>query len=80
MPPAFDVAFADPPYDSPLARQLAERWLTAPFATIFGLEHAANAPMPPYPGGRTPDRRTYGITALTFYRTDDLDPQTEEQS
>lgn len=75
----FDVAFADPPYDSPLARQLAERWLTAPFATIFGLEHAANAAMPPYPGGRAPDRRTYGITALTFYRMDDLDPQTEEQ-
>jgi 16S rRNA (guanine966-N2)-methyltransferase len=76
----FDVAFADPPYDSGLATALAERWLRAPFATIFGLEHAANRPLPPYPDGRAPDRRTYGITALTFYRTDHLDPQTEEQS
>lgn len=66
-PPDFDLAFADPPYDSGLAVALAERWLREPFATIFGLEHPANAAMPAYGSGAPPDRRAYGITALTFY-------------
>lgn len=69
-PPTFDVAFADPPYDSSLALDLATRWLRAPFATIFGVEHAAGTQLPPYADGTAPDRRTYGITALTFYHRD----------
>jgi len=67
-PAPWDLAFADPPYDSDLAQRLAERWLHAPFAAIFGVEHAASLVLPVPAAGA--DRRQYGITALTFYRTD----------
>src|SRR3954471_22614052 len=40
-PSAYDVAFADPPYDLGLAAQVAEQWLSTPFAPIFGVEHRA---------------------------------------
>ena len=65
----WDVAFADPPYGQGIALALAERWLRAPFATIFGVEHEAGLTLPPGPGGAATDRRAYGITAITFYRT-----------
>ena len=61
--PPYDLAFADPPYRSGVATMLAERWLSAPFAAILGIEHAATDPLPA--GG---DRRVYGSTALTFFR------------
>lgn len=60
---AFDIAFADPPYDSDIAVQLAEQWLKVPFAHIMGIEHPASLTLP---GGA--DRRRYGITAITFFR------------
>ncbi|NUP56351.1 MAG: methyltransferase [Gemmatimonadaceae bacterium] len=65
-PAAYDVAFADPPYDLGLAAQVAERWLATPFADLLGVEHRASEKMPE--GG---DMRRYGDTAITFYRTDD---------
>ncbi len=64
LPPgAYDIAFADPPYDSTTAQQLAEAWLAVPFAHVLGIEHGANVQLP---GGA--DRRRYGITAITFFR------------
>lgn len=60
----YDVAFADPPYDSGLAAQLMERWLDVPFAAVFGVEHSSEMPLAA--GGET---RRYGTTALTFFRT-----------
>ena len=60
---AYDIAFADPPYESRTAQELAEAWLAVPFAHILGIEHGANVQLP---GGA--DRRRYGITAITFYR------------
>jgi 16S rRNA (guanine966-N2)-methyltransferase len=60
---AYDVAFADPPYDLGLAAEVAERWLAVPFADILGVEHRAFESMPE--GG---DRRRYGGTAITIYR------------
>jgi 16S rRNA (guanine966-N2)-methyltransferase len=62
----FDVAFADPPYDKGLATAVAERWLTTPFADLLGIEHRRDETLPA--GG---DRRTYGGTAITFYRVAD---------
>jgi 16S rRNA (guanine966-N2)-methyltransferase len=59
---AYDVAFADPPYDQGLAAQVAERWLVTPFAGLLGVEHRAFEPMPE--GG---EKRRYGDTAVTFY-------------
>ena len=61
---AYDVAFADPPYDKGLSVTVAEQWLAAPFADILGIEHGAFESMPD--GG---ERRRYGSSAITFYRT-----------
>jgi 16S rRNA (guanine966-N2)-methyltransferase len=58
------IAFADPPYRLGLAARLASLWLAAPFSTILGVEHEATETLPE--GG---DRRRYGDTALTIYRT-----------
>ena len=62
---AYDVAFADPPYDGGLAAQVAECWLAVPFAEMLGIEHRAFEKMPA--GG---ERRKYGGTAITFYRVE----------
>jgi 16S rRNA (guanine966-N2)-methyltransferase len=63
-PNEFDVAFADPPYRLGLAEQLAAQWLAMPFARVLGIEHEKSVHLPE-PG----DRRTYGDTVLTFYRS-----------
>jgi 16S rRNA (guanine966-N2)-methyltransferase len=60
---AYDIAFADPPYGLNLAARVAERWVDVPFASVLGVEHGAKEAMPE--GG---DMRTYGDTAITFYR------------
>ena len=61
---AYEVCFADPPYRQGLASRLAGLWLDAPFSTIFGVEHESKEELP---GGG--DRRRYGDTAITIYRT-----------
>jgi 16S rRNA (guanine966-N2)-methyltransferase len=66
--PKWDLAFADPPYRQGIAEALATRWLAAPFATIFGVEHESFITLPSPETGPPPDRRVYGETALTFYR------------
>ena len=63
-PAEFDVAFADPPYAMGLATEIARTWLEVPFARILGIEHE-KAVVLPEPG----DRRSYGDTVVTFYRT-----------
>ena len=60
---AYDIAFADPPYDSDTAVQLAEQWMRVPFAHVLGIEHRSQVQLP---GGA--DRRRYGLTAITFFR------------
>ena len=62
-PHAYDVAFADPPYDLGVAAQVAEHWLATPFADLLGVEHRAFEKLPD--GGET---RRYGGTAITLYR------------
>lgn len=60
---AYDVAFADPPYDFGFATALAERWIASPFAAILGIEHRLNEHLP-----GDGERRKYGTTVITFYR------------
>jgi 16S rRNA (guanine966-N2)-methyltransferase len=60
---AYDVAFADPPYDLGLAPALAERWLAIPFASLLGIEHRRGEHLP-----GDGERRQYGQTAITFFR------------
>jgi 16S rRNA (guanine966-N2)-methyltransferase len=62
---AYDVAFADPPYDLGMATAIAERWLAVPFASVLGIEHRRGEKLP-----GDGDRRHYGQTAITFYRRD----------
>jgi 16S rRNA (guanine966-N2)-methyltransferase len=64
-PHAYDVAFADPPYDHDQAAKLAEHWLACPFADVLGIEHRSRDTLP-----GNGDRRRYGNTAITFYWTD----------
>lgn len=74
-PQAYDVAFADPPYESGLAQRVAEIWLATPFAAIFGVEHGAHERMPA--GGET---RTYGATGITLFRATDTSRDTVPSS
>ncbi len=60
---SYDIAFADPPYRQGLASAVAERWLSAPFSRILGVEHESTERLPP--GG---ELRRYGTTGITFYR------------
>jgi 16S rRNA (guanine966-N2)-methyltransferase len=66
-PGRFDVAFADPPYGQSLATKIAELWLKHPFATVVGIEHHRDERLPD-----AGDRRRYGDTVITFYRTEAL--------
>jgi len=61
-PHAFDVAFADPPYDLQMATKLARAWLAKPFASIIGIEHRDDEVLP-----GDGDRRRYGDTVITFF-------------
>lgn len=63
-PHAYDVAFADPPYDLGIATKIAERWLESPFADVLGIEHRFNETLP-----GEGERRKYGGTIITFYRS-----------
>jgi 16S rRNA (guanine966-N2)-methyltransferase len=62
---AYDIAFADPPYDLGMASAIAERWLAVPFASVLGIEHRRDEALP-----GDGERRKYGQTAITFYRRD----------
>jgi len=62
---AYDVAFADPPYNLGMAPRLATWWLRVPFADVIGIEHDVHEALPE--GGQM---RTYGDTAVTIYRVE----------
>ena len=59
-PGAFDLAFADPPYDADHATRLVALFRRTPFARILSVEHRADES----PGGD--QMRRYGDTAITF--------------
>jgi 16S rRNA (guanine966-N2)-methyltransferase len=59
----FDVAFADPPYESGADLKLAQHWLDKPFSRVLAIEHSSRTQLP-----EGNDRREYGTTAITFYR------------
>jgi 16S rRNA (guanine966-N2)-methyltransferase len=60
---AFDIAFADPPYDTDDAARVVRAFEHVPFAGLLCMEHNARTPLPSGAGVRT---RRYGDTALTF--------------
>jgi 16S rRNA (guanine966-N2)-methyltransferase len=63
---AYDLTFADPPYDGGFAPILAGIWLETRFSSILSIEHKAGEKMP-----HANDTRRYGTSAITFYRTEE---------
>ena len=60
---AYDVAFADPPYESRVLDRVLATWREWRFARVLAVEHAASHVL----AGRG-TRRTFGDTAVTVYR------------
>jgi 16S rRNA (guanine966-N2)-methyltransferase len=59
---AYDICFADPPYESRMLDRLIEIWLQTPFAVTLSVEHAVDHELPA--GGK---RRVFEDTAVTVY-------------
>lgn len=57
---AYDVAFADPPYDTDYPERLIRSFRSKPFARLLGIEHSAAARLD------GDDMRLYGDAAITF--------------
>jgi 16S rRNA (guanine966-N2)-methyltransferase len=62
-PDSYDVALADPPYESRLLDRIIDTWRARGFSRILAVEHARTHELPP--GAR---RRTFGDTAISIYR------------
>lgn len=62
-PGSYDLAFADPPYESRMLDPVIESWRASHFAAVLAVEHAATHGLPA--GGRT--RMSEG-SAVTIYR------------
>ena len=67
-PFAFDLAFADPPYDRDHAAMLLRLYHTRPFARELWVEHRSAEELPDIPGLR---HRRYGDTTLTTLAADE---------
>ena len=63
----FDIALADPPYESGFAARLAARFIEAPFADLLCLEHGAREII----DADAVRERRYGDIVLTFLRAPD---------
>ena len=61
---AYDLAFADPPYESRMLDRLIESWQAQPFAAVLAVEHAATHRLPA--GGKR--HAVDEATAVTIYR------------
>ncbi|HEY9450968.1 MAG TPA: 16S rRNA (guanine(966)-N(2))-methyltransferase RsmD [Gemmatimonadaceae bacterium] len=59
---AYDIAFADPPYQLGLGVQVAACWRETRFASTLAIEHSARETIP------DGDVRVYGDTAITILR------------
>jgi 16S rRNA (guanine966-N2)-methyltransferase len=59
---AYDLCFADPPYESRMLDRLIEIWQRTPFAATLSVEHAVDHELPA--GGK---RRVFEDTAVTVY-------------
>jgi 16S rRNA (guanine966-N2)-methyltransferase len=63
-PDRYDVAFADPPYESRMLDRLVERWLRAPWSRVLVAEHARTHPLP-----RATKLVLLEDTAISVYRS-----------
>jgi 16S rRNA (guanine966-N2)-methyltransferase len=59
----YDVAFADPPYESRMLDRLIERWQRAPWSAVLVAEHARTHQLP-----RADQSTTLGDSTVSVYR------------
>jgi 16S rRNA (guanine966-N2)-methyltransferase len=62
-PASYDIAFADPPYESRMLDRLIDTWKEVPFARVLTVEHAKNHVVP-----RGQVHHVFGDGAITIYR------------
>lgn len=62
-PDGYDLAFADPPYESRMLDRLIETWQERRFARVLAVEHARAHELP-----RGAARRVFDETVVTVYR------------
>ena len=62
---AYDLAFADPPYESRMLDRMIDTWQERRFARVLAVEHARTHQLP-----RGAFHRVIDDTALTIYRLD----------
>ena len=62
-PDSYDIAFADPPYESRMLDRVIDSWRALRFARVLAVEHARTHVLPP---GAT--RRAFDDTLVTIYR------------
>jgi 16S rRNA (guanine966-N2)-methyltransferase len=60
---SYDVAFADPPYESRMLDRLIESWQATSFSSVLAVEHARTHELP-----RATQRRVIEDTSLSIYR------------
>ena len=63
LPDAYDLAFADPPYESRMLDRVLDTWRATRFARVLAAEHAPGHPLPP--GDR---RLDFEHGSVTIYR------------
>ena len=62
-PGAYDLAFADPPYESRMLDRVLDAWRTTGFARVLAAEHARTHALP-----TGAERLAFGDTVVTIYR------------
>jgi 16S rRNA (guanine966-N2)-methyltransferase len=60
---AYDVAFADPPYESRMLDRVIDAWHARRFSRVLAVEHATTHQLP-----RSHTRRTLDETTVSIYR------------
>lgn len=60
---AYELAFADPPYESRMLDRVIDTWKATRFARVLAVEHAKTHELP-----RGDVRKTIGDTSITIYR------------
>jgi 16S rRNA (guanine966-N2)-methyltransferase len=62
-PGSYDIAFADPPYESRMLDRVLATWQERRFSRVLALEHAVTHELP-----RASARRVFDETAVSIYR------------
>ena len=62
-PESYDIAFADPPYESKMLDRVIDSWRTGRFSRVLAVEHTRTHLLPP-----GASRRAFDDTLVTIYR------------